>query len=95
MANETLADMLDAALVERNDAHWKTVAFVTRQALAAHLKAIGDQHRRFIVSWGGYDMLTIAVSASKARYSKWLDISDVDDSLTFAKFQKTAKVRLA
>ncbi|RYG88573.1 MAG: hypothetical protein EON59_03990 [Alphaproteobacteria bacterium] len=66
-----------------------------RAALAVHLKAIGDKHRRWIVSYGGYDMPTVATTASKARYSKWLDISDVDDSLTFARFQRQSKVRAA
>lgn len=86
--------------------HWQSAGEVTggeyfivtdagRQALAEHLKAIGDKSRRFIVSWGGYDMPTIAETASKAKYRKWLDVSDTDDSLTFARFQRAAKVRLA
>lgn len=78
-----------------DDGAYFSVTDAGRQALADHLKAIGDKNRRFIVSWGGYDMPTIAISAAKAKYSKWLDISDIDDSLTFAKFQRTAKVRLA
>ena len=32
---------------------------------------------------------------AKARYRKWLDISDTDSSLTFAKFQRQSKVRTA
>ena len=86
--------------------HWQSDGKVTggeyfsvteagKKALAAHLREIGDKHRKFIVSWRGYDMPTIAETASKAKYNKWLDVSDIDDSLTFAKFQKTAKVRLA
>lgn len=66
-----------------------------REALAAHLKQIGDKHRLWTVSWRGYDMATVATTAAKARYSKWLDVSDSDDSLTFAKFQRESKVRLA
>lgn len=86
--------------------HWASQGEVTggeyfavtaegRAALAAHLKEIGDKHRRWVVSYGGYDMPTVATTASKARYSKWLDISDVDDSLTFARFQRQSKVRAA
>lgn len=77
------------------DGAYFAVTDAGKHALAAHLKQIGDKHRSFIVSWGGYDMPTVAETAAKAKYSKWLDISDVDDSLTFAKFQKAAKVRLA
>ena len=86
--------------------HWQSSGVVTggeyfavtadgRAALAAHLKAIGDKHRRWIVSFRGYDMPTVAVTESKARYSKWLDISDTDDSLSFARFQRESKVRAA
>lgn len=63
-----------------------------RAALAAHLKAIGDKHRRWIVSYGGYQMQVVATTRGKARYSKWLDISDTDDSLTFAHFQRNSVV---
>jgi hypothetical protein len=66
-----------------------------RSALAAHLKAIGDKHRLWVVSYGGYQMETVATTAAKARYSKWLDISDTDDSLTFGQFQRNSKVRAA
>lgn len=84
--------------------HWQSQGVVTngeyfavtdagRRALAAHLKSIGDKHRRFVVSWQGYDMEVIAETPAKARYRKWLDISDTDDSLTFARFQRQSKVR--
>ncbi|WP_374413319.1 hypothetical protein [Novosphingobium colocasiae] len=63
-----------------------------KSALAAHLKAIGDKHRHWIVSYAGYEMEVVATTAAKARYSKWLDISDTDDSLTFARFQRNSKV---
>jgi hypothetical protein len=66
-----------------------------RAALAAHLKAVGDKHRRWVVSYAGYQMEVVAISRAKARYSKWLDISDVDDSLSFGEFQRNSKVRLA
>jgi hypothetical protein len=77
------------------DGEYFSVSRTGRAALAAHLKAIGDKNRRWIVSWAGYDMATIATTAAKARYRKWLDISDVDDSLSFARFQRESKVRLA
>ena len=63
-----------------------------RAALAEHLRTIGDKHRKWIVSYAGYEMETVATTAAKARYSKWLDVSDTDDSLTFAKFQRASKV---
>ena len=71
--------------------------FVTdegRAALAAHLRAIGDKHRRFIVSYAGYEMEVIATSRGRARYSKWLSVSDVSD-ITFGEFQRNSKVRAA
>lgn len=71
--------------------------FVTdegRAALAAHLRAIGDKHRRFIVSYAGYEMDVIATSRGGARYSKWLSVSDVSD-ITFGEFQRNSKVRAA
>ena len=86
--------------------HWQSQGEVTngeyfavtddgREALATHLKRIGDRNRRFIVSWGGYEMEAVAETPAKARYRKWLDISDTDGSLTFAKFQRQSKVRTA
>lgn len=66
-----------------------------RAALAAHLKAIGDKHRLWIVSYAGYQMEAVATTAAKARYSKWLDVSDTNDSLTFGHFQRNSKVRAA
>lgn len=50
---------------------------------------------RYLDDKGGYEMSMVATSASKARYSKWLDISDVDADLTFARFRREAKVRAA
>jgi len=66
-----------------------------RAALADHLKSIGDKHRRWIVSYAGYEMEVVATSKAKARYSKWLSVSDVNDSLTFGEFQRNSKVRAA
>lgn len=66
-----------------------------RQALKAHLKAIGDKHRVFDVTFEGQTQQVIAESASKARYSLWLDISDCFASLTFKKFCQSVSVRIA
>ena len=66
-----------------------------RAELAAHLKAIGDKHRRWIVSYAGYEMEVIATTAAKARYRKWLAISDVNESLTFGEFQRNSRVKAA
>lgn len=65
-----------------------------RQALADHLREIGDPHRAFIVSWGGMDMPVAAKNHAAARYSKWLDVSDTRD-VSFKDFMGAARVRLA
>ena len=86
--------------------HWQSNGTVTngeyfsvtdagREALAAYLKSIGDKHRIFIVSWMGYDNEVVAETAAKARYRKWLDISDTDDTLSFRKFCRHCRVRSA
>ncbi|TDX72631.1 hypothetical protein EDE05_12852 [Neorhizobium sp. R1-B] len=66
-----------------------------RQALKQHLKAIGDRHRIFNVTFDGHTQPVVAESASKARYSLWLDISDCFADLSFKKFCQTATVRVA
>lgn len=65
-----------------------------RKVLADHLKSIGEKHRLFIVSYGGFEMQVAAESHSKARYKKWLDVSDASD-ISFKEFQASARVRLA
>lgn len=66
-----------------------------RETLARHLRQIGDQNRLYVVSWDGHDMMQVAASRAKAKYARWLEISDVLHDLTFAEFQRTASVRLA
>lgn len=66
-----------------------------REALKQHLKAIGDKHRIFNVTFDGHTSPVVAESASKARYSLWLDISDCFCDLTFKKFCQSATVRIA
>ncbi len=78
-----------------NEGEYFSVTHEGRAALAAHLKAIGDKHRRWIVSYAGYQMDVVATTAAKARYRKWLAISDVNEALTFGEFQRKSKVRAA
>lgn len=77
------------------DGEYFSVTDEGRATLAAHLKHIGDKHRLWIVFYAGYEMETVATTRGKARYSKWLDIRDTDDSLTFGRFQRNSKVRAA
>lgn len=72
--------------------------FVTeagRKALKQHLKEIGDKHRLFAVTYQGQTQAVVAVSAAKAKYSLWLDISDCFCDLKFGSFARAASVRLA
>lgn len=66
-----------------------------RAALRRHLKEIGDQHRLYAVTYLGQTQEVVAVSAAKAKYSLWLDISDCFCDLTFGKFCRAATVRKA
>ncbi|MGV2188799.1 hypothetical protein ACQZ4Q_08285 [Agrobacterium vitis] len=72
-----------------------------RAALAAHLREIGDPHRVYEVTTkpgeifeGKWTNLIVAPSASKARYSAFLQATDVYE-LKFVEFQKNISVRLA
>jgi hypothetical protein len=72
--------------------------FVTdagRAALKQHLKEIGDKHRLFDVTYQGQTSSVVAVSAAKAKYSLWLEISDCFCDLKFGVFARAASVRLA
>lgn len=75
------------------DLVWFYVTRAGREALADHLKAIDNKSRHFVVSWGGYDMDVVAETHSKARYKKWVEVSDAID-ISFGEFTKTARVRL-
>ncbi len=66
-----------------------------RTALVAHLKAIGDKNRAWRITYRGYESTVVAESRSKARYSHFLDLSDVCPDLTFKDFSMEASVRLA
>ncbi|MGO4169769.1 hypothetical protein, partial [Novosphingobium sp. YAF33] len=80
---------------ETGDGEYFSVTAEGRAALAAHLKAIGDKHRRWIVSYDGYQMEVVATTRGRARYSKWLSVSDVRPDLTFGDFQRNSTVRAA
>jgi hypothetical protein len=71
------------------------VTQVGRQALKQHLKDIGDKNRLYDVTYEGRTQAVVAVSAAKAKYSLWLDISDCFCDLTFATFTRAASVRLS
>lgn len=71
------------------------VSATGRQALVDYLQSIGDKNRLFIVDYAGMSLPVVSTSHSKARYSKWLDISDCNDDLTFMDFCKSARVKLA
>lgn len=49
----------------------------------------------FTVSFDGHSTTVAAVSASKAKYSYWLRVSDVCSDLTFIQFSRAARVRRA
>lgn len=96
------------ALAFKSSAYWDTrdsttpgemvYFFVTqagREALKRHLKEIGDKHRVYAVTYEGQTSSVVAVSAAKAKYSLWLDISDCFCDLTFNKFCRSVTVRIA
>lgn len=80
--------------VTRGDMVWFHASDEGRAALRDHLREIGDKHRLYTVSWNGWNMPQIATSHGKARYAKWLDISDSYE-ISFKGFVATARVRLA
>lgn len=65
-----------------------------RKALADHLAEIGDPHRAFSVTFDGHSRTVIATSASKARYSRYLEVSDCMPDLKFNDYCKRASVRV-
>lgn len=64
-----------------------------RAALAAHLREIADPHRAYAVTFAGHERMVIAGSASKARYSHFLDLSDCIPDLSFKDFCRRTTVR--
>lgn len=64
-----------------------------RQALAEHLREIGDPHKAFEVTFDGHPATIVAKSHSEARYIAYLRASDCWSELTFADFQKRSSVR--
>jgi hypothetical protein len=104
--NHYAANTADAAELAES-AHWREVASHNRDlrcfavtgegrtALAAHLRAIGDPYRLFAMTFDGYASTVVAKSRGKARYSHFLDISDVMPDLTFIDYCRRATARLA
>jgi hypothetical protein len=68
-----------------------------RKALKAHLAAIGDKHRNYVVTIKGYGEMAprAAKSHGAARYDAYIDFSDYHHDTTFGEFQKISNVRLA
>ena len=64
-----------------------------RAALVDHLSAIGDRHRGYAISFGGHTTNIVGISASKARYSYFLDIRDCCPDLTFKDFCQRSKIK--
>ncbi|TCN30296.1 hypothetical protein [Sinorhizobium americanum] len=64
-----------------------------RQALAEHLKVIGDPWKSYEVQFNGFATIVSAISSGNAKYQKYLDISDCYPSLSFGKFVREATVR--
>lgn len=79
----------------RDDMAYYRVTSAGREALVKHLKEIGDKHRLYDVTYQGQTQSIAAVSASKAKYRIWLDISDCFCDLTFGAFTRLSSVRLA
>lgn len=82
------------------DMVWFGVTQAGREALAAHLKAIGDPYQLYEVTtrlpgFGEHTTLVAAKSRSAARYSHYLDVADALSDLTFGEFCRCASVRRA
>jgi hypothetical protein len=63
-----------------------------RAALCAHLRELGERHRRYLVTYAGDTSAIIATSRQKARYAAYLNR---DDCLSFAAFCHRATVSVA
>ena len=61
-------------------------------ALKAHL-SVHAPINAFVVSFNGYSSTVTAKSASAAKYSYWLSISDIYSDLTFIEFCRSARVQ--
>ena len=90
----------------RGSPHWKetasaggmsyfSVTTAGRQALAAYLVGLDEPWGAFTVSYRGQKRIIPAKSRGKAKYTYYLDISDVRPDLTFLAFARAATVRRA
>ncbi|MBN9525723.1 MAG: hypothetical protein J0H82_05960 [Alphaproteobacteria bacterium] len=96
----------DLANSFRASPHWRftgsagqmaffSVTEAGRHALQSHLASLHAPTKAFTVAYGGQTAIVPAATPSRARYSRWLAISDCCPDLTFAEFLRDATVRLA
>lgn len=78
----------------QGDMLYFSVTTAGRKALRDHLTATGGKNKVFEIEWGGIRMTQVATSRERARYRKWLSVSDVSD-VSFKDFMATARIRLA
>lgn len=72
-----------------------SVSDAGRACLANHLREIGDRHRAFVITFDGHASTVVAKSRVKAKYSHFLDLSEVMPDLTFGDYCRRASVRVA
>lgn len=97
---DPLADEFDASpnwtrYFEQWGQSFYSVTPTGREALAKHLAEQKDQHRPFLVSFGGHSRVVPSVTRGRAKYSYWLDLVDTCPDLTFADFCSRTTVRRA
>lgn len=63
-----------------------------REALAAHLRELGSPDRLYRVSFAGFSDTIVAPTAGKAKYRRYLSMSDCFCDLSFLDFCKGASV---
>ena len=68
------------------------VTFEGRCALAQYLRKRNLQPKAFTVTFDGFSSTVWAMTRSKARYDKWLEVADCCPDLRFGDFVKRARV---
>ncbi|MFG1462323.1 hypothetical protein V5F77_05430 [Xanthobacter sp. DSM 24535] len=66
-----------------------------RAALAAYLKTLPHQHKKWEVSFDGHTWISAAPTAAKAKYQEYLEVCDCCPDLTFGDFCRGTRVRRA
>lgn len=74
------------------DMRYFTVTEEGRRALAKHLREIGDLHRAFAITFDGHTRIVVGKSRGNARYSHYLDVSEVMPDLNFKDYCRRASV---